>query len=73
MVLDATGLVCPMPAVKTALALERMSGGQILEVITTDELSQVDLPVWCRQTGHELLHVGETNGSTRIFVRKQQR
>jgi tRNA 2-thiouridine synthesizing protein A len=71
-VLDASGLVCPLPAVKTALALERMCHGEVLEIITTDEISQVDLPVWCRQTGHELLQVGDNGDSTHIFVRKQQ-
>ena len=69
-VLDAAGLVCPLPAVKTAMQLEKMEIGEILEVITTDEVSKVDLPLWCRQTGNELVDIVEDNEAFHIFVRK---
>ena len=69
--LDASGLVCPLPAVKTALALEKMATSQVLEVITTDELSLTDLPRWCTETGHELLEIDERDTAAHIFVRKQ--
>ncbi len=70
--LDASGLVCPLPAVRTALALEKMAPAQVLEVITTDEISLTDLPRWCQETGHELLDVVERDTAAHIFVRKQQ-
>ncbi|CAG1772452.1 partial Putative sulfur carrier protein, partial [uncultured bacterium] len=44
--LDARGLSCPMPSVKTALALEAMTRGQTLLVLTDDPVSRRDLPVW---------------------------
>lgn len=69
-VLDASGLVCPLPAVKTAMQLEKMELGEVLEVITTDEVSKVDLPLWCKQTGNELVDIVEDNETFRIFVRK---
>ena len=69
-VLDASGLVCPLPAVKTAMQLEKMEIGEVLEVITTDEISKVDLPLWCRQTGNELIEIVEENETFHIFVRK---
>ncbi|MBI4972416.1 MAG: sulfurtransferase TusA family protein, partial [Candidatus Omnitrophica bacterium] len=37
--LDAKGLSCPMPSVKTALALEQMEIGQVIEVLTDDPVS----------------------------------
>ncbi len=69
-VLDASGLVCPLPAVKTAMQLEKMEIGEVLEVITTDEVSKVDLPLWCRQTGNELVEIVEDKQAFHIFVRK---
>lgn len=69
-VLDASGLVCPLPAVKTAMQLEKMELGEVLEVITTDEVSKVDLPLWCKQTGNELVDIVEDNETFHIFVRK---
>lgn len=69
-ILDASGLVCPLPAVKTALTLEKMATGEMLEVITTDQVSKSDLPLWCRQTGNELVEVLEANGAIHIFIRK---
>jgi len=69
-VLDCAGLVCPMPAVKTAMELEKLDLGQVLEVITTDEVSKVDLPEWCKQTGNELIEIVESDGAFHIFIRK---
>ncbi len=71
-VLDASGLVCPLPAVKTSLKLESMAIGETLEVITTDEISKVDLPEWCRQTGNELIELVESDGAIHIYIRKKK-
>jgi tRNA 2-thiouridine synthesizing protein A len=54
-VLDARGLKCPMPIVKTALQIKGMSSGQLLEVMTTDPGSLADFAAWSRSTGHELV------------------
>ncbi|MDR6884206.1 TusA-related sulfurtransferase [Bacillus sp. 3255] len=35
-VLDAKGLACPMPIVRTKKALEELKAGQVLEVQATD-------------------------------------
>lgn len=69
-VLDTTGLMCPLPAVKTALKLEGMDIGQTLEIITTDEISKVDLPEWCKQTGNDLIDIVEDDKSIHITIRK---
>lgn len=68
--LDATGLVCPMPSVKTAIAIEQMGLGQILEVITDDPVSKRDLPVWAQNTGNELLQIKEEDKVIKIYLRK---
>lgn len=68
--LDAKGLSCPMPSVKTALALEKMSAGEILEVLTDDPVSRRDLPVWAQSTGNSFLGVEEDGPTIRIYIRK---
>ena len=61
--LDTKGLNCPMPLLKAKQALNRMNGGQILEVISTDQGSVRDFQVFATQSGNQLL--GQTDdGST---------
>ncbi len=68
--LDARGLSCPMPSVKTALALEQMGIGEVIEVLTDDPVSKKDLPVWAESTGNKLLGIKEEEKTIRIYLRK---
>ncbi|MBI2412594.1 MAG: sulfurtransferase TusA family protein [Deltaproteobacteria bacterium] len=68
--LDARGLSCPMPSVKTALALEQMGVGEVLEVLTDDPVSKRDLPVWAESTGNKLLGIKEEEKTIKIYLRK---
>jgi tRNA 2-thiouridine synthesizing protein A len=65
--LDASGLNCPMPILKTKKALNKMSPGQILEVTSTDVGSVKDLVAFCNQTGNKLLGTVE-EGNKYIFT-----
>ncbi|AJI24601.1 sulfurtransferase TusA family protein [Priestia megaterium] len=65
-VLDAKGLACPMPIVKTKKAMDTLTTGQVLEVQTTDKGAKSDLTAWAKSTGHELIYFKE-EGSTFIF------
>jgi len=53
--LDARGLKCPMPIVKTAQQMRTMSSGEVLEVLATDPGSMADFAAWSRSTGNEIL------------------
>lgn len=53
--LDASGLTCPLPVLKARKALLGMAAGERLEVITTDPMSVVDMPVFCAQAGHRIV------------------
>ncbi len=53
--LDASGLTCPLPVLKARKLLIAMRPGEILEVVTTDPMSVVDMPVFCAQAGHIIL------------------
>jgi len=69
-VLDASGLLCPMPIVKTAKAMKELEPGQVLKVIATDRGSVADVPAWAESTGNELLERHEEGDTFVFFLRK---
>ena len=69
-VLDCTGMLCPMPIVKTSRAMKELQSGQILKMISTDAGSPPDIGAWSRQTGNELL-LSITEGEKFIFFLKK--
>ena len=54
-VVDAKGLNCPMPIVKTAQAIKALASGQTVEVLATDAGSVKDFAAWSKTTGNELV------------------
>ena len=60
--LDAKGLNCPMPIVKTKKAMKDLEGGDILTVEATDPGSVKDMEAFCRMTGNELVDSSEAEG-----------
>ncbi len=68
--LDCTGMLCPMPIVKTSKAIKGLESGQILKMISTDAGSPPDIAAWSRQTGNELL-LSTTEGEKFIFFLKK--
>ncbi|GIP26982.1 UPF0033 protein YrkI [Paenibacillus sp. J23TS9] len=70
-VLDAKGLACPMPIVRTKKAIEELQTGQILEVQSTDKGSKNDLTGWANSTGHQLLESKEENGIYTFWIKKK--
>lgn len=68
--LDARGLCCPMPSVKTALALEAMKHGAVLEVMADDPVSKQDLPAWAESTGNTVLGMVEEGNAIRVYIKK---
>ena len=68
--LDAKGLSCPMPLLKTKKAINGIGSGQVLEIIGTDPGSKNDLPSWCERSGHTFLGEQEEGGYFRFFIQK---
>ena len=64
--LDARGLNCPLPILKTRKQLKSMQTGGVLKVISTDPGSVKDMEAFCNQTGHGLVS-SEQQGSDYIF------
>ncbi|WP_026688549.1 sulfurtransferase TusA family protein [Alteribacter aurantiacus] len=70
-VLDAKGLACPMPIVKTKKAMDDIASGEVLEVQTTDSGAKSDLTAWAKAGGHELRADTEENGVYTFWIRKK--
>lgn len=68
--LDCTGMLCPMPIVKTSKAIKELQSGQILKMISTDAGSTPDIEAWSRQTGNELLRSTTVDGKFVFFIKK---
>jgi tRNA 2-thiouridine synthesizing protein A len=69
--LNARGLSCPLPIVKTKKALADMATGQVLKVISTDVGSIKDMQAFADQTGHTLVSTAEENGEFIFFMKKK--
>ena len=68
--LDARGLLCPMPIVKTAKAMKELAPGAVLKLLATDKGSITDVPAWTATTGNELLEQHEEDGVFVFLIRK---
>lgn len=68
--LDASGLACPMPILKTKKAVDGLQSGQILKLIATDPGSVSDVNAWTAKTGNELLEYSDAGGTFVFFIRK---
>ncbi len=69
--LDARGLNCPLPILRTKQSLAGMVSGQILKIVATDPGSVIDFQVFAEQTGNELLSLSEV-GQEFIFLLKKR-
>ena len=54
-VLDARGLLCPLPVIRTQERIRTLEPGDRLEILATDPGVLADVPAWCRVHGHTLL------------------
>ena len=69
--LDARGLSCPLPILKTRQALSRLEGGEVLEVLATDPGSVADFEAFCRSTGHTMLEKDLNAGTFRYRIERR--
>ena len=68
--LDAKGLNCPLPVLRTKVLLNRMKAGEVLRVEATDPHSTIDFEAYCARTGHRLLRVRECGGVIEFLIRR---
>ncbi len=69
--LDARGLNCPLPILRTKKALTDMRAGEILRILATDPGSVKDFQAFSRQTGNALLGSETVNNEFVFFLKKK--
>lgn len=68
--LDAIGMACPMPVVKTKKAIADLEEGQVLEIQATDKGSKADLVAWASSVGHQYIGIVEDDNILYHYIRK---
>jgi tRNA 2-thiouridine synthesizing protein A len=68
--LDAKGLACPMPIVKTKKAIDAIKSGEVLEVVVTDKGALNDIPAWAKSGGHTVLEQKTEEDVLYFYIQK---
>lgn len=68
--LDLSGLQCPMPLLKTKLALNNMETEQVLKVVATDPGSEKDFHLFAEQSNHQILNFEKHDKAYFYWIRK---
>ena len=68
--LDAKGLSCPMPLLRTKKEIGKLNSGEVLSDDGTDPGSKNDIPGWCERSGHDFLGLKDGDGYTTFFIKK---
>tara|TARA_B100001175_G_C19009930_1_gene403008 strand:- start:271 stop:501 length:231 start_codon:yes stop_codon:yes gene_type:complete len=71
-ILDATGLLCPLPVLKLRKHLKSMKIGDVVAVLANDPAAAIDIPHFCNEAGHKLIsQKANGSGATEYQVRKE--
>ena len=68
---DAIGMNCPLPILRTKKTLAEMQTGEVLKLKATDSGATHDIPAFCKQTGNELI-AATTEGEVLVFYMKRR-
>jgi tRNA 2-thiouridine synthesizing protein A len=68
---DARGLNCPLPILRTKKTLNDMSSGQVLRILATDPAAVRDFQAFAKQTGNALLQHGEQDGAFFFLLKRK--
>lgn len=68
---DARGTACPGPLLEAKKAIGTIKVGDVMEILSADEGTKLDIPKWCNKQGHEFLGGVEENGYYKIYMRKK--
>ena len=69
-VVDARGTACPGPLLEAKRGMAKVSRGGIMEVLSSDEGTNDDIPLWCKKVGHEYLGNIAEAGYWRLFIKR---
>jgi tRNA 2-thiouridine synthesizing protein A len=67
-VLDARGLLCPLPVIRLQALARGRAEGTVIRVTATDPGVRQDIPAWCRVHGHRVLAIEDAQRETVVWV-----
>lgn len=70
-ILDANGLICPLPVLRARKRLQHLEAGAVLEVLADDPAAIIDIPHFCAEAGHALLETESRADGHRFWIRKK--
>ncbi len=68
--IDAQGLLCPLPVLRARKRLASMVPGSVLRLRASDPASWIDVPNFCAEAGHQLVHAREEDGVKVYLIRR---
>lgn len=71
-VVDARGMACPGPLLEAKKAVTSVAVGAVMEVLSSDEGTNNDIPMWAKKMQYEFLGLMEDAGFWRLFVRRSK-
>ena len=69
-VVDARGTACPGPLLEAKRGMAEVRCGGVMEVLSSDEGTNDDIPLWCKKVGHEYLGNISEPGYWRLFIKR---
>ncbi|HVC57029.1 MAG TPA: sulfurtransferase TusA family protein [Stellaceae bacterium] len=69
---DARGLMCPEPVLRTAKAMRGIAPGGTLTILATDPVSAIDIPYYCHHAGLDVVSVEREDGLLTFTIRKPE-
>ncbi|RMG20966.1 MAG: sulfurtransferase TusA family protein [Methanobacteriota archaeon] len=70
---DARGSFCPGPMMELVRAIKAVEVGQVVDLISSDKGSELEIPKWCEKAGHKLLEMKKEGDATHYIVQKGER
>ena len=67
-IIDARGLLCPLPVLRLRKALMDLAPGQQVTLLATDAMAMVDVPHFCEQAGHAMITAHEIDDGVHEYV-----
>ncbi len=71
-VVDARGMACPGPLLEAKKSITAVAVGGVMEVLSSDEGTNNDIPLWAKKMQYEFLGVVEDAGFWRLFVKRSK-
>jgi len=68
--LNCITLHCPEPVLRTRIEIDKISIGQILEVIADDPAAEGDIKSLVKRLGQELLDIRKNGTRIHFFIKK---